>query len=381
MIPFFWDKQGNWKTVIFQKSKGEWWQFLSGGGEDNENLYETVLREIEEEISVSYIDKLYLLDTINSIPVAAFSKEQRAGWKNDILVIPENVFAVEIDPEDINLSTEHLQYRIVNYDEAIVKLRWDSNKTALWELKTLIEQGELSSKLYDRIIATDKWNFDENVAACFKNMLERSIPEYHMMRKLVLKFGLQFLRRGDTIVDIGCSCGGALLPFVRNSGHMFSYIGIEKSIPMLEQCYKVFAKEIEDGYARFIHSDILNDGITEDANVFLCILTLQFIPKFKRQELLNQIYAKTKEKGILILVEKINGVNEEQNRLFSDIYYSIKHEQGYSYQQIENKRKSLIGILDPCTKVENEKLLINAGFYDVFDFWQCGNFCGWIAKK
>ena len=37
---------------------------------------------------------------------------------------------------------------------------------------------------YDDIEPKEKWEFDEEVADCFENMLERSIPDYENMRKL-----------------------------------------------------------------------------------------------------------------------------------------------------------------------------------------------------
>ena len=35
---------------------------------------------------------------------------------------------------------------------------------------------------YDNVEPKEKWEFDESVAECFENMLERSIPQYSVMR-------------------------------------------------------------------------------------------------------------------------------------------------------------------------------------------------------
>ena len=37
----------------------------------------------------------------------------------------------------------------------------------------------------DNVVPKEKWEFDENVANCFENMLERSIPNYNFMRNSV----------------------------------------------------------------------------------------------------------------------------------------------------------------------------------------------------
>lgn len=49
-------------------------------------------------------------------------------------VIPEYGFGFKCDT-DICLSDEHIGFEWLNYEEAMSKLTWDSNKTALYELK------------------------------------------------------------------------------------------------------------------------------------------------------------------------------------------------------------------------------------------------------
>lgn len=48
-------------------------------------------------------------------------------------MIPEYAFAVEVSG-DIQISDEHTQFLWVDYNTAMQKLRYDSNKVALWEL-------------------------------------------------------------------------------------------------------------------------------------------------------------------------------------------------------------------------------------------------------
>ena len=51
--------------------------------------------------------------------------------------------AVMIDNTILNLSHEHTEYDWVDYETAIKRLRYDSNKTALWELDNKIKLGIL----------------------------------------------------------------------------------------------------------------------------------------------------------------------------------------------------------------------------------------------
>ncbi len=85
------------------------------------------------------------------------------------------------------------------------------------------------------------WEFDDDVTHVFDDMLERSIPQYDTMRGLVFEVGKRFVPPGGTVVDLGCSRGEALAPFVDTFGDECSYVGVEVSPPMLDVCRKRFA--------------------------------------------------------------------------------------------------------------------------------------------
>ena len=97
---------------IFYRNSHPIWQFISGGGEDNETPIETVIREIKEETSlVVEKTKIKQLDSKTTIPVLNITGKYT--WGNDVYVIPEYSFAVEIGNSDIRLSNEHKEYKWV----------------------------------------------------------------------------------------------------------------------------------------------------------------------------------------------------------------------------------------------------------------------------
>lgn len=61
----------------------------------------------------------------------------------ECFVIPEYVFAVEVRNKSLRLSHEHIEYNWVTYENAWAMLKYDSNRTALWELNRRIELGML----------------------------------------------------------------------------------------------------------------------------------------------------------------------------------------------------------------------------------------------
>ena len=66
---------------------------------------------------------------------------------------------------------------------------------------------EIKNQNVDNVVPKSKWEFDADVAHCFANMLERSIPDYRSMRSLVYELGERFIKPQTVITDIGCSTG------------------------------------------------------------------------------------------------------------------------------------------------------------------------------
>lgn len=121
---------------IFLRKSGIW-QGISGGVEDDEGLIDTVKREVFEETGIVVSD-IIELSSVSSIPVIDVVGDYIFG--SDVYVIPEYSFGVYCDSE-IKLSLEHREYKWVSYDEAIRYLKYDSNKTALWELNERLKKS------------------------------------------------------------------------------------------------------------------------------------------------------------------------------------------------------------------------------------------------
>jgi tRNA (cmo5U34)-methyltransferase len=225
------------------------------------------------------------------------------------------------------------------------------------------------------------WEFDESVTSIFTNMLRRSIPQYAVMRKSVFDMGCSFVRPGTHIVDLGCSRGDALAPFVDRYGSKNKYLGLEISKPMLKAAQERFEPEIDAGFVKIEQHDLRETFPDVQASVTLCILTLQFTPVHLRQRILNDVFSRTEPGGVLILVEKVLGETAQLNTLMTDLYHELKTDHGYSKEEVERKRMSLEGVLVPLTASGNEQLMSAAGFNQVDCFWRWMNFAGWIACK
>jgi tRNA (cmo5U34)-methyltransferase len=228
---------------------------------------------------------------------------------------------------------------------------------------------------------TERWEFDESVTKVFPDMLRRSIPQYEVMRQAVFELGKNFVQMSTNIVDLGCSVGDSLAPFVRQFSSNNRYLGIEVSEPMIKVARQKFSREVESGILQIRDLDLRYTYPNVQASLTLCILTLQFIPLEHRQRILKDIYAHTLPGGALIVVEKIVGSSALLHGQFVELYHAYKGLNGYSRQEIEMKRQSLENVLVPLTARWNEDLLRDSGFSDVDVFWRWMNFVGYVAVR
>lgn len=138
VVPFRHTRAGTEFAVLRRADLG-WWQFVSGGGEDSETPLEAAERETREELGVAARGRLRPLDSTASIPAAQFAAS--GEWGNDVYVIPEYCFAIDIGEDQVAISSEHTEIRWGGYDLARDLLRWEGNRTALWELRERLARG------------------------------------------------------------------------------------------------------------------------------------------------------------------------------------------------------------------------------------------------
>lgn len=225
------------------------------------------------------------------------------------------------------------------------------------------------------------FNFGEKVASVFDDMLERSVPFYREIQRMIVEMATDFAADGTNIYDLGCSTGTTLLNLGHNIHSKVKFMGIDYSQDMLARCKQKFIEHHFSKEYELICADLNQDIHIENASVVIMVLTLQFIRPLKRDKLINNILSGLNESGCLILMEKVLGEDSFFNRLFIKYYYDFKKRNGYSELEIAQKREALENVLVPYKLLENRELLLKEGFRycDVFFKWY--NFCGMVAVK
>lgn len=127
--------------ALFRRSDAGYWQFIAGGAEVGEKPIDAAKREANEEAGISISSPFIQLDTLCSVPANIFNDWK--SWPANTYVVNEYSFGVELNSKELLLSDEHTDFQWVSYDEALRLLKWDSNRTALWELNQRLTEGKL----------------------------------------------------------------------------------------------------------------------------------------------------------------------------------------------------------------------------------------------
>jgi dATP pyrophosphohydrolase len=126
---------GGLEFAIFRRSNypDACWQGIAGGAEQGKTTEQAARREMLEEAAIPPETPLIPLDSAASIPASCF--RDRRLWGPTTYVVPQRAFGVRLDTHELRLSEEHTEYRWASYADAVGMRRWDSKRTAPWELR------------------------------------------------------------------------------------------------------------------------------------------------------------------------------------------------------------------------------------------------------
>jgi tRNA (cmo5U34)-methyltransferase len=232
--------------------------------------------------------------------------------------------------------------------------------------------------------AVSDFNFGEKTAEVFEDMLERSIPLYREMQRMVGEVAAEFAASGTNVYDLGCSNGITLETLgsaIATAGKDVQLIGVDYSRPMLEKARQRFSETAPFRTPRLEYGDLNQGCEVENASVVVLNLTLQFIRPLSRDRLVRAIHDGMNENGCVILIEKVLGNDSLFNRTFIKFYYDMKRRNDYTDTEIAQKREALENVLIPYRIDENFELLKRNGFGSVDLFYKWYNFAGLIGVK
>jgi tRNA (cmo5U34)-methyltransferase len=233
----------------------------------------------------------------------------------------------------------------------------------------------------EEIQQASDFKFGENVAKVFDDMVNRSVPFYGEIQRMMAELAANHAKEGSFVYDLGCSTGTTMIGMDTMVDQSIRFIGIDDSQEMLDKCK---SKLMEIGFSREYELQCadLGQGIKiSNASVVVLCLTLQFVRPIYRERLLRDIYEGLNPGGVLILVEKILAEDSAFNRDFIEYYYDYKRRNHYSEMEISQKREALENVLVPYKLSEDITLLRDRGFAHCEVFFKWYNFAGLVATK
>lgn len=233
----------------------------------------------------------------------------------------------------------------------------------------------------EEIEKASDFKFGANVARVFDDMVNRSVPYYGEIQRMMAELAADHARSGTDVYDLGCSTGTTMIGMNTMVSPDIRFIGIDDSEEMLEKCK---SKLIEVGFSRDYElrcADLNKSVQVSNASVVVLCLTMQFVRPIYREQLLKDIYTGLNSGGVLILVEKILAEESNFNRDFIKYYYDYKRRNHYSELEISQKREALENVLIPYKLSENIAMLRDTGFDHCEVFFKWYNFSGLIATK
>ncbi|MBF0469178.1 MAG: carboxy-S-adenosyl-L-methionine synthase CmoA [Desulfamplus sp.] len=232
------------------------------------------------------------------------------------------------------------------------------------------------------------FEFNEEVASVFDDMIKRSVPLY--MESLKRQCGLisHFYKPDTIIYDLGCSHGNlGMMILDAFKKRAYTMIAVDSSLSMIEKYKKRLEQmNICSHLPDKTKQICLVCGLAEDmrianASVVVVNLTMQFIKPAKRDRFIQGIYDGLTDNGILLLTEKVIHEDRIISKIQQDFYKNFKLENGYSELEISRKRDALENILIPETLESHEKRVKASGFKSMDVWLKWFNFASMIAIK
>jgi len=212
----------------------------------------------------------------------------------------------------------------------------------------------------------------------FDKHILQSVRGYDALWNDVLRYSQYFVENETNVVDIGCSTG-KLLESMHSQNLSIAptaqYIGVE----IEEDFYDKFVIPPDMPFIKIVKGDI-RDYKFENCNLVTSIFTLQFMPQYSRQDVINKIYEGLNVGGAFIFSEKTFSDDAQIQDMMTFCYYDYKS-QFYTEKEIIEKERNLRYLMKPNKISELLSMCETAGFNSVQPFWQNFNFVGFIAIK
>lgn len=218
------------------------------------------------------------------------------------------------------------------------------------------------------------WVFDDKVVKNWQNEMDGHIPGYWDVINLSADIVERIHGKSARILNYWAATGNQFIPYQDKGWDPENFMGMNYS----EAHDQNFRERFPDCPNRQISIEKRPYNPLTDApfDVVQMHWSLHFEPLDKRGEVLQQIYDSLNEGGTLLLTDKT-----KQSEVVEGLYHDFKRAQGVSDEEIDAKKKAIIGVLEPLPSHWYEDVLKKTGFVDICVVHAQLGFVTWLARK
>ena len=237
------------------------------------------------------------------------------------------------------------------------------------------EMTEHSGKAFD---------FEADYGRQYDQFIRQIIPGYDAYFEICLALLSEGLDENPRLLVAGCGTGAELTCFARNRPR-WKWTGVDLSKQMLDLCRKKLDDlALETGFrpdTEIVEGDVTRLDRPGEFDAVACNLVLHFIPGYaKKLEFLAALRGQLKPGGILILMDAC----WEKDHAFQKwmrAWWGFAKSRGLKSEKWQSFREDFEKGLHPLTKNDQEKLLLEAGFGEIFPFWSSLHHLALVARK
>lgn len=233
----------------------------------------------------------------------------------------------------------------------------------------------------DRHADAGSFEFSDEVADVFPDMLERSIPGYAATIQAIGALARERVQPNTKCYDLGCSLGAATLAMRHNIAVPgCEIIAVDNAPAMTRRCREIIAGDAGEVDVSVVEQDV-RDTTIERASMVVMNYTLQFLSVGERETMIGKIYDGLVDDGIFVLSEKVVDEDSVIEELLVQLHHDFKRQNAYSDLEISRKRSALENVLIPESVAVHESRLRGAGFRHVGVWLRKLNFVSIIAAR
>ncbi|MEV0617584.1 methyltransferase [Nonomuraea sp. NPDC050404] len=216
---------------------------------------------------------------------------------------------------------------------------------------------------------TGGWQFTPDVVDVFDDHVRASVPHYDVIQDLVAETTDWLVPAGGLVADLGASTGASARRIIeRHPDRGIQFVLYDEQPAMLEQAdaeLRELAVKLDTEFDILLNRTRIQDGplVHENADLTLCLFTLQFLSREERVKALRLARQRAAESGALIVAEKIRAIDSRWAEIGTDVAHDYKAARGISDSAIRAKAKALRGVLRPYPQQATADATVAAGWH------------------